>query len=363
MVNDDLKQNSDDAEASEDASKGGDEHSNKDEGKNNAVEGGKQDNTDRTGRLPEVGQGPGLQSANEESVDGFPEPKGKGKVLGSSTELKKRPRDPKENGAPAERSSKVSRLSHAESSTSQAEHPLPTTETQNASAKTPTSTTPQKDAVAASDSHVQPPIELDTSVLTKELKKLDWDLLQVTEAVLFSIMETPFKYPSPLDPDAPQRLLNLYVRCWGEDWEAVRLRLTRQYLFVMPQVVKALVSAFLYDNILDGEASLLDEPARLRHTASLDGSGEAVCRYLQSEKCWSDLKHLPMRSAPPKIAPASPRMRLTPKLNSRRRPTKSRPIFGPSSYRTSAASPSGRDCTENLPANMRMPGWRSSSQA
>jgi hypothetical protein len=363
MVNDDLKQNSDDAKASEDASKGGDEHSNKDEGKNNAVEGGKQDNTDRTGRLPEVGQGPGLQSANEESVDGFPEPKGKGKVLGSSTELKKRPRDPKENGAPAERSSKVSRLSHAESSTSQAEHPLPTTETQNASAKTPTSTTPQKDAVAASDSHVQPPIELDTSVLTKELKKLDWDLLQVTEAVLFSIMETPFKYPSPLDPDAPQRLLNLYVRCWGEDWEAVRLRLTRQYIFVMPQVVKALVSAFLYDNILDGEASLLDEPARLRHTASLDGSGEAVCRYLQSEKCWSDLKHLPMRSAPPKIAPASPRMRLTPKLNSRRRPTKSRPIFGPSSYRTSAASPSGRDCTENLPANMRMPGWRSSSQA
>jgi hypothetical protein len=305
VVNDDLKQSSGDAEASEDASKGGDEHSNKDKGKNNVVEGGKQDNTDRTGRLPEVGQGPGVQSGKNddvqfqsvdairlarESVDETPEPKGKGKALGSSTELKKRPRDPKEDGAPAERSSKVSRLTHAESSTAQAEHPLPTTETQHASAKTPTDTTPQEDAVVASDSQVQQPIELDTSVLTKELRKLDKDLLQVTEAVLHSIMETPFQYPSSLDPDPPQRLLNLYVRCWGEDWEAVRLRLTRQYLFVMPQVVKALVSAFLYDNILDGEASLLDDLAKLRHTASLDGSGETVRHYLQSEQCWSDLK-------------------------------------------------------------------------
>lgn len=302
VVNDGLKQSADDAEASGDA----DEDSNK----NNAVEGGmvsEQANKDRAGRLPEPGrskgllsepntnaqvQGAGAGSSSLGNDDASAEPKGKGKASGSSVELKKRPRDNDEDGAPAERSPKASRLLDVVTTTTQAEHQLPTTETQNDASKAPMVTTPREDTAAASDPRVQPPIWLDTDVLTKELGKMNKDTLKTVEAVLECIDQNPYHYSTALDPDPPQLLRNLYVRCWGKDWKAVHLKLTRGRLFMAPQVAKALVSAFLYNNILDQETILLDDLARLRSIASLEGSGEAVRGLLEPKRCWLDLKAL-----------------------------------------------------------------------
>jgi hypothetical protein len=216
---------------------------------------------------------------------------------GSSAELKKRKREARDDKTHTEQSPKVSRLSHGASRTTQPENALPITEEHHATTTAPTGKRPSEDAAATSESHVRPPIELDTtpirldtSVLTKELGKLKHDTLQTIEAVLNCISRNLFQYPTALDPEPPQRLLNLYVRCWGKDWEVVRLRLTREYLFTAPQVTMSLVSAFLYGNVLNQEASLLDEIARLRSIASLEGSGELVCHFLRSEHCWSGLK-------------------------------------------------------------------------
>jgi hypothetical protein len=276
VVNDGLKQNSNDAEALGDGDKGQDDHSNSNKDKDNVVEDSnvlKQGNQDRAGHLPEAEQTKDLPSltnthAQVQGVDAAVERKG-------NTEVKKRPgdlSDPSEDGAPAEHISKVTRLSNAASST---KHPLPTTETRHAT-NAPMSTTP--------------PIRLDTSVLEKELKRLSQDTLRASDAVLRCIGPNIFQYPTGLDPEPPQQLLSLYVRCWGKDWEEVRLRLTRNYSFTAPEVAMSLVSAFLYHNVLDQEASLLDDLARLRSLASVECFSQAICHFLQPGQRWSHLK-------------------------------------------------------------------------
>ena len=227
------------------------------------------------------------------SNDASVEPKSKGKVLGSSAEPKKRQRDPKEDEAPAERSPKARRLSNvATTSNAEVEHLLPATETQHAVLEKPTGTTPPEDAAPTSGSQIRPPARLNVTTLTSELGRSKRRLGDATYNVLdcVAVQNNLSSFPAALGPDPPQRLLNLYVRCWGEDWEKVRLKLTKDYMFPSPGVVMSLVSAFLYDNVLDQDASLLDDLARLRRTASLDGYSEAICHFLQPKQCWSDLK-------------------------------------------------------------------------
>jgi hypothetical protein len=304
VISDSLKQNSKDAEASEDTGKGQGEHSNKIKLKPKVAVDNKvlkQDNTDRTGRLPELGftsaenddvqvQGAGAGNSSSGSVDPSAEPKGKGEALDSSAESTKRHRDTDDDGAPTERSPKASRLSHVATTTTPAEHPLPAIETPHAAPDAPKITTPPEDAASASNSHIEPPIRLDTSALTTELGKLKQRTSDDTYDVLDCIALQLSQYPAALDPDPPQRLLSLYVRCWGKDWEQLRSKCTRDWALPAPQVLMSLVSAFLYDNVLDQDASLLDDLERLRRTASLDGSSETIRNFLQPKQCWSDLK-------------------------------------------------------------------------
>jgi hypothetical protein len=148
------------------------------------------------------------------------------------------------------------------------------------------STTPPEDATATA------PIRLDISVLMRELEQLKQDTLRAVDRVLNCIGQNLSEYPTAFDPDPPQRLLDLYVRCWVKDWEEVRLRLTRNYCFTAPQVAMSLVAAFLYDNVFDQDASLRDDLERLRGIAALEvsTSSEALCHFLQPEQCWSVLK-------------------------------------------------------------------------
>jgi hypothetical protein len=126
----------------------------------------------------------------------------------------------------------------------------------------------------------------------RELEQLKQDTLRAVDRVLNCIGQNLSEYPTAFDPDPPQRLLDLYVRCWVKDWEEVRLRLTRNYCFTAPQVAMSLVAAFLYDNVFDQDASLRDDLERLRGIAALEvsTSSEALCHFLQPEQCWSVLK-------------------------------------------------------------------------
>lgn len=222
--------------------------------------------------------------ADDERIEGRTEP------FSSFTDAEKRKRDALEHEPLAEPNSKLIRRSHSTSITP-AEHPLlvPATH-RTATTDAPMITTPPEDAAATTDLHVRSPIRLDISVLTKELERLKQDTSRAVDDVLSYIGRNLFHYPTALDPDPSQRLLSLYVRCWGENWEEVRLRLTRDYSFTAPQVAVSLVSAFLYSNVLDQEACLLDDLTRLCNIASQEISSEAICHFLQPRQCWSDLK-------------------------------------------------------------------------
>lgn len=224
-------------------------------------------------------------SAGRERIEGNAE------AFRTSTVLEKRERDTLEDRTPGERSSKVSRLSRVTSEIPKSESALPVAGTYDtANSKISACKAPPEDAAAVSDSDAGSLILLDTSVLKKELEKLSEATLRVVNEVFDCIGGHLVQYPTVLDPDVPQRLLDLYVRCWGEGWEQVRSRLTRDCLFTPLQVAMSLVSAFLYGNVLNQEALLLDDLIGLHGIASLGGHNEALCHFLQPEQCWSDLK-------------------------------------------------------------------------
>lgn len=92
-----------------------------------------------------------------------------------------------------------------------------------------------------------------------------------------------------LDPNSSDCLEALYKRCWGPHWEAVRLKLTKDYVFTVPEVAMSLISAFLYNNVFNQQASVFDiqtKQLELRGTTGrailrildLDNKGEHVLR-------------------------------------------------------------------------------------
>jgi hypothetical protein len=83
---------------------------------------------------------------------------------------------------------------------------------------------------------------------------------------------------SSLDPKPSDRLEALYTRSWGSQWEAERVRLTKDYVFTVPEVVMSLISAFLYDNVFNQHASTLEIQAK---QSELKGAtGRAILRML-----------------------------------------------------------------------------------
>lgn len=86
---------------------------------------------------------------------------------------------------------------------------------------------------------------------------------------------------SSLDESPDERLEALYKRCWGPDWEAVRVQLTRDHVFTTPDVAMSVISAFLFENVLNQQASIEDIRAKL---LELDGTmGRAIMRTMNLE--------------------------------------------------------------------------------
>jgi hypothetical protein len=101
----------------------------------------------------------------------------------------------------------------------------------------------------------EPPLaELNINEQGRNLKELSRDLKEAASTLLESIGQIR-QEQSPLHSDATGPLETMYARCWGPDWRDMRARLRDKYLFAVPQVTTSLLAAYLYDNVLNQEAS------------------------------------------------------------------------------------------------------------
>jgi hypothetical protein len=85
-----------------------------------------------------------------------------------------------------------------------------------------------------------------------------------------------------LDETPSRRLESLCTRCLGSDWQAVRVRLTREYVFTVPEVTMSVISAFLFDNVLDQQASIQDIQAKLLELKETTGRANSRAHNLES---------------------------------------------------------------------------------
>lgn len=108
----------------------------------------------------------------------------------------------------------------------------------------------KSDLVPASHQHLIP---LNIDDLGRDLETSRNDLLTATNQILMSIGRVENR-DCPLAPRSARELIVLHKRCWGSDWKDVQRKLTLHYLFPAPQVIMALLSAFLYDRVLNQQA-------------------------------------------------------------------------------------------------------------
>jgi hypothetical protein len=81
------------------------------------------------------------------------------------------------------------------------------------------------------------------------MKSLYSAIQQATDAILSSIGQIR-NTPSPLQPNPSDPLKDLYARCWGSQWEEMRVRQVGDHVFTTPQVTASLLSAYLYEKVL-----------------------------------------------------------------------------------------------------------------
>jgi hypothetical protein len=129
---------------------------------------------------------------------------------------------------------------------------------------------------AAVNREKQPPPQLARLNLDQQgrnMKRLYSDIQQATDAVLASIGNIR-NTPSPLQPEPSDSLKDLYARCWGSQWEEVRVRQTDDHVFTTPQVTASLLSAFLYEKVLAQRGCLQETITNLLEKAG--SVGEAL---------------------------------------------------------------------------------------
>jgi hypothetical protein len=115
--------------------------------------------------------------------------------------------------------------------------------------------TPQN-AIAARENQAEPCLAiLSLDEQARNMQSLYGAIQKATDAVLLSI--GPIRHiPSPLHPESSGLLRDLYARCWGQRWEEVRVRQVVDHVFTTPQVTASLLSAFLYDRVLNPRVQL-----------------------------------------------------------------------------------------------------------
>jgi hypothetical protein len=121
------------------------------------------------------------------------------------------------------------------------------------------------------------PASFKASEQTRNFERFYRTIESATRKVITSIGQLADSVGS-LDPSPPQSLEALYTRCWGSEWEAVRLQLTKAHVFTVEEVAMSLISAFLYDNVFNQHASVPEIQAK---QSELKGTtGKAILRML-----------------------------------------------------------------------------------
>ena len=136
-------------------------------------------------------------------------------------------------------------------------------------------------AEASQDGKQQPqPVFFDIDANAQAFERFYDKIAGATDRVLASIGDIGNTL-SYLDENPSERLEALYARCWGSNWDAVRVKLTKEFVFTTPEVVMSVVSAFLFDNVLNQQASIQDVQAK---QLELKGTmGRAILRTLDLE--------------------------------------------------------------------------------
>ena len=84
-----------------------------------------------------------------------------------------------------------------------------------------------------------------------------------------------------LDESPSERLEALYKRCWGPDWQKVRVELTKSFGFLTPDVTMSVMSAYLFEDVLNQQASFHD--VRTKQLELKGTMGRAILRTLDLE--------------------------------------------------------------------------------
>lgn len=128
------------------------------------------------------------------------------------------------------------------------------------------------------------PIPLNISQLEREISAIQTHTVEATTQLLEHIGDVR-QSQMPLCPEAPSSAVVLLVRCWGSQWSETQLELVQSKLFVVPEVVMSLCSAYLLELFnrewpvcIDVDCKLLESHGRGRAMLSQLRDGEYSCR-------------------------------------------------------------------------------------
>jgi hypothetical protein len=128
-----------------------------------------------------------------------------------------------------------------------------------------------------------PPFDIDGQ--GQDFERFYERIMMATDHVIRSIGKISNSL-SCLDENPSERLQALYAKCWGSNWNAVRAKLTEENYFTTPEVAMSVISAFLFDNVFNQQASIQDIAKQLEQKGAM---GKAILRTLNLEsggKCF-----------------------------------------------------------------------------
>jgi len=164
-------------------------------------------------------------------------------------------RKPAQNHGPHKRQRQVNNTTHQDEPSGQKPGVHATTQTESSS-KTPSMAngtngqeSPQTPIPSRDTHHKSQLAGLNLDQQGRNMKSLYSAIQQATDAILKSIGQIR-NTPSPLHSEPSGALEDLYARCWGPQWEEVRVRQVGDHVFTTPQVTASLLSAFLYEKVL-----------------------------------------------------------------------------------------------------------------
>lgn len=138
------------------------------------------------------------------------------------------------------------------------------------------------------NAELEPQQDFSIRDLKEEHATMVWHHKNHALGVLMTIgTNTTIRLPTPLDPNPSQQLQKLHARCWGENWREARHKMTHAYqrsVFSEREVAMSLISAFIFDNVLNQEESIEVIRERLHEVGLPAAAREEILHCLQKER-------------------------------------------------------------------------------